>query len=358
MNPASPESSVESAGRGGKVRRVAGIVLSVGVLLGALAMGAHLLVRGERFPRTDDATVSARYTAIATEVAGRIVELAVSSGDRVEKGDLLLRVDPSGYRLAVEQAAAERAVLEATLRQVRRERRAAQAEVEVAEANVERALAARSLARKTVERLEPMKDRAFVTGETYDEALAALEEARADVTMARSQAEAARLGVPELEPVERELAVARLAERQAALELRRCEVRAPFDGRVVNLDFPEGRMALPGEPLFTLVDTSEWFVVARFREGDLGKIRTGDAATVRVLIAPGKRFPGTVESIGWGVQSDAEFTAGELPFVRSELDWVRLAQRFPVRIRVDDPTPATAFRIGASAVVTLETGDG
>jgi len=122
---------------------------------------------------------------------------------------------------------------------------------------------------------------------------------------------------------------------------------------VVNLDFPPGRMVLPGEPLFTLVDTSEWFVVARFREGDLRRMSVGKKVDVEVLTAPDRTYTGTVVNIGWGIQTDAQFDATELPFVRAELDWVRLARRFPVRIRVDQPDPVETFRVGASAVATL-----
>ena len=349
---ASSAPPTKESGKHPMLRIIAGL-LSLAVILGAIALGAWLLVRGEQFPRTDDASVLARYTAVATEVPGRVVEVAVEDGQAVEKGDLLVRLDPTSYQLAVEEAAAQVSVLEAELAEAERMREAARAEVRVAEANLELALASEQLAAETLARLEPMVERSFVTAETYDEARASLQEAQASVVAAERQVTAARLAVPELEPIRQQLRAARINERQAAIELDRCTVVAPYDGRVVNLDFPPGRMVLPGEPLFTLVDTSEWFVVARFREGDLRRMSVGKKVDVEVLTAPDRTYTGTVVNIGWGIQTDAQFDATELPFVRAELDWVRLARRFPVRIRVDQPDPVETFRVGASAVATL-----
>lgn len=94
-------------------------------------------------------------------------------------------------------------------------------------------------------------------------------------------------------------------------------------------------------------------MVANYREGNLRNIRLGDTAQVRLLTLPDQVFTGTVVSIGHGVQTQDEYNFGSLPTVRNQLDWVRVAQRFPVRIRIDSPEPQSAFRIGASAVVSI-----
>jgi multidrug efflux system membrane fusion protein len=130
-------------------------------------------------------------------------------------------------------------------------------------------------------------------------------------------------------------------------------VRAPFDGRVVNLDIAQGEYAATGRHLFTLIDTRAWYVIANFRETALKGIRPGMAAEVYLMSDPRRRFGGTVQSIGFGVfpQEGGSSSSG-LPQVPRSINWVRVAQRFPVRIRVENPPPEL-FRIGASAVALI-----
>lgn len=331
-----------------------GRILSVMVVLGAIALGLYLLTRGELYPRTDDAYVQARYITVSAEVPGRIVSLEVKEGSAVEPGDLLLRIDPESYELAVAEAAAQVAALEAQLREAERQRVAALELVEMAKANTERMLAKEELAQATRERMGPLAEQGFVTRERYDVVSSDYEQARAGVLMARSNELASELSVPSLEMLRAELKAARVSLMQAELELKRTEVRAPFPGRVVNCDLAPGKMVMPGEPLFTLIDTREWFVVANYREGNLEAIKVGDIARVRLLTLPHEVYTGKVVSIGHAVQTQDAFNLGPLPYVRNQLDWVRVAQRFPVRILIDEPEPESAFRVGASAVVTIE----
>ena len=337
-----------------KGKKAAGRILSVLVVLGALALALFLITAGEHYPRTDDAYVQARYITVAAEVPGRISELPARDGVGVEPGDLLVQIDPRSYALAVAEAEAQIEALEAQIREAERQRAASLELVETAKANTTRALAQEELAQSTHERMGPLAEQGFVTQERYDAVTSSWEQARASVLMAKSSELSAELAVPSLDTLRAELKVVRVRLAQAELELERTQVLASFPGRVVNCDIAPGMMTMPGEPLFTLVDTSEWFVMANYREGDLKNIRLGDKAKVRLLTLPDKTFTGEVVSIGHGVQNSDAYDFGPLPFVRSELNWVRLAQRFPVRIRIDQPEPDTAFRIGASAVVVIE----
>jgi multidrug efflux system membrane fusion protein len=133
-------------------------------------------------------------------------------------------------------------------------------------------------------------------------------------------------------------------------------VRAPFDGRVVDLDISEGEFAATGRRLFTLVDTRNWYVIANFRETELRNIRPGMSAEVYLMMDRSQHFKGTVHSIGWGVSPDEGGSSGGLPKVPRSINWVRVAQRFPVRIRIEDPQP-DLFRIGASAVAVVPGGE-
>jgi multidrug efflux system membrane fusion protein len=152
--------------------------------------------------------------------------------------------------------------------------------------------------------------------------------------------------------------VARLGELRAAVataeyDLSQTVMRAPFDGRAINLDIAQGEFAATGRPLFTLIDTENWYVIANFRETALKGMRPGMKAEVYLMSDPSRRFAGTVHSIGFGVfPEEGGSSANGLPKVPRDINWVRVAQRFPVRIRVDAP-PADLFRIGASAVALI-----
>jgi membrane fusion protein, multidrug efflux system len=145
------------------------------------------------------------------------------------------------------------------------------------------------------------------------------------------------------------------AKDEAALDLSYCKVVAPFPGRVVNLNISMGAYASAGIPVFSLLDTRKWYVMANFREGQIPYMAPGSEAIVYLTSAPNRRFRGKVEGIGWAVQPAGEINLpfGSVPDVKRELNWVRVAQRFPVRIEVEDPDP-DLFRMGASAVAIMK----
>jgi multidrug efflux system membrane fusion protein len=131
-------------------------------------------------------------------------------------------------------------------------------------------------------------------------------------------------------------------------------VVAPFPGKVINLNFSEGAYASVGVPVFDLLDLRHWYVIANFREGELRHIRPGTPAEVYLLSMPGRRFGGRVQGIGWAVASQDEIDLSHgVPAVPRELNWVHIAQRFPVRIEVTQPD-LDLFRVGASAVAIIK----
>ena len=143
--------------------------------------------------------------------------------------------------------------------------------------------------------------------------------------------------------------------KNARYNLDNCRVYAPFDARVTNLTISEGAYAHVGQQVFTLIDARTWWVVANFREGEISNIAPGMRADVYVMSRPSRRYSGVVESVGFGVTPDPDVTGrlgSGLPEVQRTLNWVHLASRFPVRVRVEKP-PADLFRISESAVVTI-----
>jgi len=353
-NPPAP-----AAGAARRKQR-AGRWLGGAIVAAALVLVLWVIRATETHPRSDDAEVTADLVRIAPGVSGHIVELAVRDGQAVKEGDLLFVIDPRPYELVLERARAEKALVESEILQMARNIEAARAGAEGAEANLRRVRCEHELAAGTLDRLEPLLSRGFVTAEVVDQARAAERATAEALAMAREASAGAALSVPLLAPLETRLLGIDAAIREAELELHYTRVRAPLDGRVVNLNIARGTFAAVGVPVFVMIDTSAWYVSANFRETDLRRIRPGMKAELHVMTDPDRRFSGTVDHIGWAVHSEEEFDLFGIPFIRRTLNWVRLAQRFPVRIRVDDPRPEEVFRMGASAVATIlpEGGEG
>src|SRR5262244_966537 len=157
--------------------------------------------------------------------------------------------------------------------------------------------------------------------------------------------------IGELANTNARIAAAEAAVHSAELDLEFTHVRAPFSGRVVNLNISNGAFARIGVEVFTLVDTGNWYVMANFRETQLRHIPDGAPVDLYLQSHPGRHFRGTVVGLGWAVLPENGTSVNGLPRVERSLDWIRLAARFPVRIKVEDPDES--FRIGASAVATV-----
>ena len=149
--------------------------------------------------------------------------------------------------------------------------------------------------------------------------------------------------------------------KQAAIDIAQynfdnCRIAAPFDARVTNLTISQGAYATAGQHIFTLIDTRVWWVVANFRETQLRHIQPGMTADIYIMSRPSLRYKGVVDSVGFGVTPDADLVghlaAPGLPDVQRTLNWVHLASRFPVRIRIE-AEPSEVFRLGESAVVVI-----
>jgi multidrug efflux system membrane fusion protein len=159
-----------------------------------------------------------------------------------------------------------------------------------------------------------------------------------------------------LEPLEWQLPGKQAAIDTAQYNFDNCRITAPFNARVTNLTISQGAYATAGQHIFTLIDTRVWWAVANFRETQLQHIRPGMLADVYVLSRPNVRWKGVVDSVGFGVTPDADLigtlSQPGLPDVQRTLNWVHLASRFPVRVRIQSPPP-DLFRLGESAVVVI-----
>jgi multidrug efflux system membrane fusion protein len=337
----------------GIARRIIGILLFATVLAGAVLAGQRVMEQLDASPRTSDAEIDADTVRIAAPLAGRIVDLAAGENQRVEEGDVLFRIDPAPYRLALKQAEATLAAAEAELAEAGRRAAAERANAGGASDEIRRAEDDLALAERTVTRLAPLAEQGYISKQEFDEAVTARQNARTSLRQARQAAAASRDLVETTKALEAERDAAQAAADLARWELENTTVRAPFDGHVVGLTTSVGQFLVPGEPVFTLIDDNSWHAVALVRETDLSGIRAHTRATVTVAIDPSTHLHGTVESIGRGIQSKEELdVAGRVPYVDATLDWVQVAKRFPVRIRLKTP-PEHLQHLGASAMVVF-----
>jgi multidrug efflux system membrane fusion protein len=326
--------------------------LVIGMTVVALAALAYAVSFVNNYPRTDDAFVQADTIGVAAQVSGRIVSLEARENAVVRKGDTLFQIDPKPFELDAERLRAQLATLEQQIKLTQRQVDAQRYAAEASGAGIARASANAAQRQSTLERVEPLLAEQFVTGEQVDQARTARDTALSELKSARldhKRAISAISGVEALAAQRRELLA---AIGHADYLLEQTVVRAPFDGRVVDLHIAEGEFATAGKPIFTLIDTRAWYVVANFRETELAKMHPGGAARIYLMSDPDHLFAGTVDSIGGGVFPDEGGSAQGLPKVPRSINWVHVAQRFPVRIRVAEPT-GEFFRIGASAVAVI-----
>ncbi|WP_109482065.1 multidrug transporter subunit MdtN [Paraburkholderia sp. C35] len=311
----------------------------------------------DREPRTDDAYVYADTIDVVPEVNGRIVELAVRDNQAVRQGELLFQIDPRPYQDALARAHASLAALNQQIALTQRTVNAQQYNAQSARAAVERARAAANQAADTLHRTAPLLSQGYVSAQDVDLARTAQRATQAELAAAELQAQQAAAAVSGVDALVAQRAVVEAEIAIAELNLEFATVRAPFNGRVVSLKTSTGQFASALKPVFTLIDTRHWYVVANFRETELKNIRVGTPASVYLLSDTGQRFRGEVESISYGVLPNEGGLAlpGGLPHIERTLNWVHVAQRFPVRIRVENPN-AALFRVGTSAVAVLYPG--
>ncbi|GAB7524044.1 multidrug transporter subunit MdtN [Paraburkholderia sp. 2C] len=327
------------------------------IVMVAVVLLVTVLLRIDRFPSTDDAYVYADTINVVPEVNGRIVDLPVKDNQAVKRGDLLMRIDPRPYRDALDEARARLKTLDAQIDLTQRSVNAQQYNAASAKAAVGRARALEAQTSDTLARVEPLLGQGYASAEEVDRARTAQRSALAELNTALLQARQASAAVSGVDALVAQRAEVSAQIAIAELNLEFTEVRAPFDGRVASLRTTVGEFATALHPIFTLIDTRHWYVVANFRETELRGVHPDTRATVYLMGNTGRHFSAVVDSISYGVlPDDGGVVLQGLPKVERTINWVHVSQRFPVKVAVRDPD-ARLFRIGASAVVTLHRED-
>jgi multidrug resistance efflux pump len=309
-------------------------------------------------PWTRDGTVRVYVVTMAPEVAGRIVELPVTDNRFVHKDDVLMVIDPTNYRIAVDLAEAAVAQAQANVQNFEAQVAVQQAQVSVSQAQVERAQAALVFAQQQEARYQDLAQKGWslvqteqqVTSQLHQDE-AALKNAQAALALAQRQIvslNAQRAGA-EAQPGQSKAQL-----NQARVNLERTQIRSPVNGWVTNLLAQLGDYANVGQNEISVVDADSFWIDAYFTETNLGSIREGDPANIK-LMGYSEIVRGRVGSISRGINvQNAQGGPQGLQTVNPIFTWVRLAQRIPVRINIDHVPDGVTLAAGLTATVEIE----
>ena len=343
----SPQPAADN--KGDPVRKWTKIVLAACVVL-----LVYYVIEDRITPYTSQARVNALVVPVAAEVSGTVTDVAVSSNQFVEAGDLLFQVDRNRYELAVETA-------EANLQSARQATGASTANIDAAQAQVVSAEANLLRAEQDAVRLRRIKkeDPGAISDRRVEMAEASYTAAKAGVAAAEANLERARQDLGETGEANYRILQAQAGLDQARLDLARTSVVAPDDGVVTDVRVDRGNFAQAGAPLMTFLASHDIWVQADFTENNLGNIKAGDAVDIVFDALPGKVVKGTVRTTGFGVNVDSA-PLGSLPTIENDRQWLRDAQRFSVLIDFELPNAEDrqGIRVGAQASVIVYTRGG
>jgi len=302
--------------------------------------GAYYYLTSGGSVSTDDAMIKQDIVSVSAQVTGPIQQAYVHNGSQVKKGDILFRIDPAPFQVALENAEAQLAAAELQTRQLRTQAAGTGADITGSEANLQ-------IKQNALARQQALLKQGFTTRADYEDALNEVKTAEQQLEDAKARAANAQAAIaPGQQP---QVAAAQAAVDKAKLDLSRTVVRAPMDGTVANADkLLAGQMAAEGLGMLSLVHSKAAWVEANFKEKDVGRMVPGQRAEITVDAYPGQRFKAHVESIGAGTGS--EFSL--LPAQNANGNWVKVTQRVPVRIAFNG-TPSKPMIAGLSVDATV-----
>lgn len=330
-------------------KRLGRMMLMLSVPLALIAGGWFYWQGLQGKVSTDNAYVKQDMVSVSAEVGGRIVEVMVAEGDQVAAGTLLFRIDPEPFQLQLAQANAAIAGAQANVASMLGDSDMTGVDIAAAREDI-------AYAQSRLERQQALWDRGFTTRADYDAARHAVSQAEEALNQAQARQTEARArlargaAVPDRDP---RIAAAEAQRAGAELSLRRTEVRAPGAGRVAQAGrLQVGEQLLPNLPVLTLVADGTTFIEANFKETDLADMAPGQHAEVRFDAYPDLVLDAHVASIGAGTGS--EFSV--LPAQNATGNWVKVTQRVPVRIVLDETSPRQLIA-GLSSHVTVFTAE-
>jgi len=302
-------------------------------------------------PITSDAYVQAYVTQVAPQVDGRVTAIHVTDNQQVAAHQLLFELDARPFAFAVDQLQAELILARAEVALLERDFDLANELID--EVNADLAFAEKEYKRYSSSaghgatpmiQVDQAKDRLSDKQTLLREALAKRAKVKENLD--------AKIGDENAL-----VAKAHATLRKASFDLEQTKVYAPTDGYVTNLQLTVGTYVEAGTAVMTFVDTDDWWIVGNFRENSLALLRPGQQAEVTLAMYPGRVFDAVVESVGWGVSQGQGTPSGDLPEIENPKDWVKLARRFPVRLRFRASDVDKSLRVGSSVTVVVYTGE-
>ena len=325
-----------------------------GIVLIALGVAGYFywLTAIHPYESTDDAFVDARQFAVAPKVSGYVVDVAVTDNQHVVPGDVLFRIDPRDYRIALDQANAQVAAAEASIRNIDAQVEAQRAQVDVANAQVEQADAALEFANEDADRYRTLAQRGAGTVQQSQQSSSNLQQQQANLSRAKASVVAARKQIGALDAqrasAQASLAQAQAQRAQAELNLGYTTLRAEQAGRVVRLTGAKGQYAQAGQSLSMFVPDDIW-VTANFKETQVSDMRPGQSVDIEIDAYPDRKITGRVDSVQPG--SGTAFSL--LPAENATGNYVKVTQRIPVKIGVEQWPQDVAIGPGMSIVPTV-----
>jgi len=335
------------------LRRTLGILISVASFVSVAVLAWLVDQNIAKNPRTEDAQVRANVIGVATQVGGTITGIHVKDNQLVHKGDLLFEIDSRPYAAEAEKAKAQLALTELEIQ-------AYQDQIAASEAQLKQSEAKAAYAVDYAKRVQALVGNLYVTVDKNQLAQTEALTATDKVSQDKAALERARNLLGNQGDVNVRRVAAQAALRDSELKLSYCKVYATCDGYVTNLQITPGAYAAVGEQIFSLVDKKIWYVLANFRETDLKRMRPGMSVDVYLMAESGNKLRGIVQGLPKAVvalntpSNNAPGGEGILSRVSPTIDFILLAQRYPVRIVLDEPE-GHSFRMGGAASVIVHT---
>jgi len=349
-----PPESRTAPGRRLEIRPFLITLAAVGLagLLGWAMWGVYMAA-----PWTRDATVRAYVVTMAPEVAGRIVELHVVDNKYVRKGDLLLVIDPTNFRIAVSQSEAAVQQAQANVQNIDAQMNVQQAQINASQAQLQAGRAALVFAQQQADRAQKLAKDGWGTVQNAQQFTSQLHQQEASVQSAQENLNQTLRQVETLKAqrlsAEASIAQAKAQLNQAQVNLERTRILSPVDGYVTNLLAQLGDYVNIGVNTISLVDADSFWVDGYFEETTLAPIRVGDPAQIK-LMGHGQIVRGHVDSIARAINvANAQPNSQGVANVNPIFTWVRLAQRIPVRIHIDEVPPNVVLSAGMTATVEI-----
>ncbi|MGA7749080.1 MAG: HlyD family secretion protein [Gallionella sp.] len=316
--------------------------IAITLALIALLAGFAFMHYSELSRSTENAYINADVVNVASQVAGRVTAVYVKDNQLVRKGDPLFDIDPEPFTIALSRAQADLALARQTARQDN-------AEISVARAQIAQSESDLTNARTIYARDQELVEQHFLSQQSLDDAQTRMQALQASLEQARAKLTKA-LSAPE-KPEERgDVLKAQAAIAQATLDLEHTHVTAAQDGQISNLTLTAGSLVGIGEPLFALIAQDSFHIDANFKETELFGIHPGQEVDIQIDMYPGQHFKGTVESLSGGTGTAFSL----LPPQNATGNWVKIAQRVPVRIKFAPTDAEHPLRIGATATVSVQ----